>query len=360
MFLQGGLVTSSSKIRVTAICAFALAAVLAICAICASMSENGGAKAPSRTDDIGKSLPPMLTPSSNGLGGGIFNLSGATQPVSPEELAATVSTYGESAQGSEPASDGTAARKVMCWGDSLTEGTGADEAVIVTAAGTYDASFKSYPQILHDMCGLTVVNYGVPSATSYDVLALCDELLPAKAEASADDGDAGDGPSDGVSLPTATTEEPGDVLIVEMGSNGGWDGDYDLLIAQYRWIIERSGCSQFIVIGDTDDPGTSAGDEEQPEMEPGDPMRETAWESALREAFGDRFVNMRLYLILHGLEACGLDADEYDWELATRGCLSEKLRSDWTHLNSYGYYAQALGVYERGLQLGYWGVPPVA
>ena len=355
VFLQGGLVTDSSKIRVTAICAFALAATLAVCTICASMFGDGGTKEPTRSVDIGKSLPPMLMPSSNGLGGGIFNLSGTTQPVSPEELAATVSTYGESAQGSDPASDEPAARKVMCWGDSLTEGTGADEAVIVTAAGTYDASFKSYPQILHDMCGLTVVNYGVPSATSYDVLALCDELLPAKAEGTTDIEDIKEGPVDGVASPVAGTEDAGDILIVEMGSNGGWDGDYDLLIAQYRWIIERSGCRQFIVIGDTDDPGTSAGDEEQSEMEPGDPMRETAWESALREAFGDRFVNMRLYLISHGLEACGLDADEYDWELATRGCLSEKLRSDWTHLNSYGYYAQALGVYERGNQLGYWG-----
>ena len=36
------------------------------------------------------------------------------------------------------------------------------------------------------------------------------------------------------------------------------------------------------------------------------------------------------------------------------GCISGKLRSDWTHFNAYGYYAKGLGIYKKGVELGYW------
>ena len=51
-------------------------------------------------------------------------------------------------------------------------------------------------------------------------------------------------------------QHTGTILVLEMGSNGGWDGDYATLIEQYHAIIENSGCENFIIIGDTDDPGT--------------------------------------------------------------------------------------------------------
>lgn len=49
-------------------------------------------------------------------------------------------------------------------------------------------------------------------------------------------------------------QHTGTILVLEMGSNGGWDGDYATLIEQYHAIIENSGCENFIIIGDTDDP----------------------------------------------------------------------------------------------------------
>ena len=63
---------------------------------------------------------------------------------------------------------------------------------------------------------------------------------------------------------------------------------------------------------------------------------------------------MRAFLVECGLEAAGLEATEDDDGAASRGCVSEQLRSDWTHLNSYGYYAQAIAMFEKDQQLGYW------
>lgn len=56
-----------------------------------------------------------------------------------------------------------------------------------------------------------------------------------------------------------------DILVIQMGSNGGWDS-YDELIAQYQAMIEKSGTQCYIIIGDTDNP-TEAYDSEQYESD---------------------------------------------------------------------------------------------
>lgn len=248
---------------------------------------------------------------------------------------------------SENVGDVCDCREVMCWGDSLTEGVGADIAVIQTDSISYDASYKSYPEILHDLCGLSVFNCGVAGATSEEIVGMR-EGNPFDEE-----GDAFDVfDSDVVEI---GQEHTGDILVVEIGSNGGWDGDYDKLIDQYWRIINYSGCEAYIVVGDTDDPGTSLGDTDQSEFDEGDIDRETEWECALKAEFGDHFVNTRLFLIEHGLEVCGLKKDSDDERLNSFGCISQQLRSDWTHLNSFGYYAKAFAIHKRGIALGYWG-----
>ena len=96
------------------------------------------------------------------------------------------------------------------------------------------------------------------------------------------------------------------------------------------------------------------GDPSQEAFEPGETGRQTEWEAALTAEFGDRFINMRQFLIDDGLAIAGLTPTREDAEDAAVGCISLQLRSDWTHLNSYGYYAKAQAVYQRGVQLGYW------
>lgn len=233
-------------------------------------------------------------------------------------------------------------RIISCWGDSLTKGVGAGFAFIVKDGTLFNASFQSYPEILERLTGIKSVNYGFSGATSEEIVFYQKILMPLRELSMV-------GAAEGRSA-----KHEGDVIILEIGSNGGWDNDYDILIGQYRDMIDRSGCNNYIVIGDTDDPGTSFADVLQEPLIAGWSSDETDWEAALKEAFGDHFINMRAFLIGRGLQTAGLEPTEEDDEAAQRGCVSEQLRSDWTHLNSYGYYAQAMAVYEKGQELGYW------
>lgn len=164
-------------------------------------------------------------------------------------------------------------------------------------------------------------------------------------------------PAGTVVYPKAAIDRHNDILVLEIGSNGGWESDYQTLIQQYDAMIESAGCPYYIVIGDTDDPGTSVGDTNQGERNEDGSMigiGDTAWEAALREAYGDHFLNMRTYLIENGLADNGLDASKRDLYNYAKGNISLQLRSDWTHLNAYGYYSKGIGVYKKGVELGYW------
>ena len=252
-------------------------------------------------------------------------------------------------------------QEIACWGDSMTEGVGASaNAIVVTHDLYYDASYKSYPAILQDLTHMKTFNYGVAGATSMDI-ATMQGAYP-REEADGDSRWRGiaslfhtdDGPLYDERIAELGDEHHGDILVLELGSNGGWDDDYDELIAQYEAMIAHVNCKGYIILGDTDDPGTSYGDPGQEPFEPGEGPGVTDWEKALSEHFGEHFVNVRLFLIDHGLEVTGLREEPDDRDRASTGCISEQLKADWTHLNSYGYYAKAVAVYERGIELGYW------
>ena len=257
-------------------------------------------------------------------------------------------------------------REIVCWGDSMTQGVGADtdEGALVSLADgeLYDTSYQSYPQVLSQLTGLDTYNFGVAGATSAEVAAMQGGLTWEELEAAeqsvevADADDADDQPVSHIDPDVIEEGErhTGDILVLEIGSNGGWNNDYQVLIDQYRAMIERSGCEDYLILGDTDDPGTSVGDTSQVPFTEDYAPRETNWEAALREAFGDRFINMRVFLIKHGLEISGLTPTAEDVADARLGCISKQLRSDWTHLNARGYFAKAVAVYQRGVKLGYW------
>lgn len=155
----------------------------------------------------------------------------------------------------------------------------------------------------------------------------------------------------------ASVDHKDDILILEIGSNGGWDSNYQMLILQYDAMIQSAGCKYYIIVGDTDDPGTSIGDTNQGETDENGNyigIGDTAWEAALREAYGDHFINMRTYLIQNGLSDVGLMPTKSDLKEYKKGNISKRLRSDWTHLNSLGYYAKGVGIYKKGVELGYW------
>ena len=201
---------------------------------------------------------------------------------------------------------------INCWGDSMTAGQGGNGV--------------TYPRVLKELTGFPVNNFGVSGETTYEIV-----------DRSAEYGD-----------------QSGDIMIIEMGDNGTWR-NMDDLIKQYQNMLDEADCSNYIIISSTDDPNDTDQIWGESGYEPG--MRDTWYEAALKDAFGEHVVTARKYLIENGLSINGLDETDEDRERAEKGLISLQLRNYWidnTHLNGYGYRAQAHAVYEKGIELGYW------
>ena len=214
---------------------------------------------------------------------------------------------------------------IACWGDSMTRGDGSEPGYVQTANGGLDISYMSYPELLESITGVSTYNYGITGADSENIM--------------------------NSAISYYNNNDVTELLILEIGSNGGWHNDYNELIRQYWAIINAADTDRYIIVGDTDDPGTSIGDLNQEAIN-GDGV--TLWERALSQEFGNHFFNTRRYMIENGLSDCGMTPDEDDIENQSMGMISEKLRHDWTHFNSYGYYSKAKGIYQKGAALGYW------
>ena len=129
-----------------------------------------------------------------------------------------------------------------------------------------------------------------------------------------------------------------------MGNNGGYDNDYDVLISQYDAMLEYSQCKYYIIVGDTDYSADYRSD----------------WENALKQAYGDHFINMRQYLVDFvnngGLNDLGIPKEPDDYNQLEIGEVPYSLKvDDESHLNSYGYWIEGNAIYEKGCELGYWG-----
>lgn len=206
----------------------------------------------------------------------------------------------------------TPAEEINCWGDSITEGYGSDE--------------LTYPLVLEQLTGIPVKNLGVGGEDSREIMKRS-RLYGSQAE---------------------------DILVVQMGDNGGWR-DIDDLISQYRSMIRLAGTDRFIIVSSTDDPDDFDqiwGYTEEPVG-----LEDTPYEAKFREAFGDHLFIARKYLIENGLSINDLEETGEDRERAEKGNISLQLRIpeiDNTHLNDEGYRALAWGIYEKGAELGYW------
>jgi lysophospholipase L1-like esterase len=201
---------------------------------------------------------------------------------------------------------------LLLLGDSITQGYGSDG--------------LSYPEVLEQLTDIPVRNFGEGGEDSGEILARSLAYGPQKE----------------------------DILVIQMGDNGGWD-ELDELIGQYRRLIDAAGTNRYIIITSTDDPD----DFEQIWGYTNDPigLEDTWYEAEFKAAFGDHLLIGRKYLIEHGLEINGLEETEEDRERTVKGNISLQLRNpeiDNTHLNEAGYIALAQGVYEKGKELGYW------
>lgn len=311
---------------------------------------------------------------------------------------------------------GSPSKRIISWGDSITYGMGSKEGTIIVDGDSVDISDWAYTDALSHFTGMDVYNLGVCGETSYEIalrqggLAMyVDKAVTVRAgrrskinivdaygnkvELQNFNGYASynDEPENLVYIDNAPyqltcnngnwyisfydTETTGsvkikknsqvvtqaahdiadtssDVLVMQMGSNGGWD-DYEMLISQYKAMIANSGTQCYIIIGDTDNPDESIdGDYYSSSSDVG--LNDTYWEAALREAFGEHFINMRTYMLENAMEIAGLEPTEEDAYNLANSMMPESIKSDYTHMNAYGYYVIGAGVYEKGSELGYW------
>ncbi len=130
--------------------------------------------------------------------------------------------------------------------------------------------------------------------------------------------------------------------IFYIGTNGRVSGiptkkDIDFLIRENKNMIKRHGNDCFLVII---------------------PYWNGYYSEAFVEAFGDKAVDFRKELLLHGVEEEGLTPTQTDLEKMNNGEIPPMFRlnnnPNEIHLNKYGYSFLAKKLYERGKKLGYW------
>lgn len=290
-------------------------------------------------------------------------------------------------------------RKITCWGDSLTEGYGT-----LTSITLGGIAGPTMPSTLAEMTGIEVFNMGIYGELSRDIacrqgglkMYVNDIVIPEEGSVEISQiicedgnvmtlGNLGDGNgiawhegfdactiggitgrldynySDGTYIFTRESagevlvidkdtevitpqsiDRRNDILVIQMGNNGGWDEDPNVLIAQYDAMILHSDYRYYIIIGDTDFNSELDSDYE--------------WEAALQEAYGDHFLNMREYLCdIDRFAECGLTPNSDDYFRISIGEVPLSFKcDDQTHLNSYGYWLEGIAVYNKGTDLGYW------
>jgi len=299
-------------------------------------------------------------------------------------------------------------RSITCWGDSLTEGTGSGPYYpiltnIKVKGVSTDVNGETMPSTLGELTKLHIYNMGVygedsrtiacrqgglkmyvsditiPTRGSVEISQIiCEDGMLAEPNINGSEGERAcfDACSIGgiigtlsydwetelymftrtqpgselvVSTETQIITPPsidrvGDILILQMGNNGGFNDDYNVLIAQYDAMIEYNQCKYYIIVGDTD-----YGADDRAE-----------WENALQQAYGDHFINMRQYLVDFvndgKLNDLGIPENPDEFEQLENGEVPYSLKvGDESHMNSYGYWIEGNAIYEKGCELGYWG-----
>lgn len=268
--------------------------------------------------------------------------------------------------------------RIICWGDSLT----------VSLDG-----ISAYPDILRELSGCEVVNYGVESDTTA-MIAMREGGLPVKVKATVipsepdlipvflrtdndghvfllNNGDGGVNPckigpiegdlqklngsyyfrrrkkgerfvvDDGTQLMTYAMDDAreGDILVIFAGTNDLPDkSSVKNIIKLERDMLEYANCDRYIIVGLT----YAGGIPEIGEVN-----------DALAEEFGDNFVDIRKYMLNYGVADAGVILTPKDEEDIKNGEIPASLRRDYVHGNRH--YHRLLGeqIYRRMQYLGY-------
>ena len=281
-----------------------------------------------------------------------------------------------------PADDGA---RIICWGDSLTEGTG--------------GGGVNYPDVLAELSGRKVLNYGVYAERASliagrqggnpqhveEISQIPAAVTPVKVNVVGDNGDwemwcnngdAGINPcsiagvlgelsidtNDGsryftrlkageaveVSSENNRFEthamkdmRDNDILVIWAGSSDGLfdDRSIDTVVNHIKSMIKYAGCSRYVIINYT------------AKFNIGDAIDE--WNTRLQSEFGDNCLDIRGYLLAQGLSDAGITPTEEDNKCIAEGEIPKSLRSDESHGTAEFYRIVGEQVYAKLVALGY-------
>ena len=268
--------------------------------------------------------------------------------------------------------------RIVCWGDSLT----------VSLDGK-----SAYPDILRNLSGCEVVNYGV-EAENTSMIAMREGGMRVNVKATVipaepslipiflrtennghvfflDNGEGGINPcsisgiegelqklngsyyfkrskkgeriavEENTQFKThgITDAKMGDVLVIFAGTNDLPDSTtVRNIIGLERKMLEAAKCDKYIIVGLTYAGGI-------PEID--------AVNEAMNKEFGDHFVDIRKYMLNYGLKDAGITPSDQDIADIKKGEIPSSLRSDYVHGNKH--YHRLLGeqIYRRMVYLGY-------
>ena len=127
--------------------------------------------------------------------------------------------------------------------------------------------------------------------------------------------------------------------VIFIGENGGYDTPAEL-IKQQRAIIEHQTANneKYIIVG----------------LHTGTAEEREGLEKAMAAEYGEKYINLREYLCTEGLETAGLKGTEEDIMMMQRGMTPASLMiEDKCHFNEHGYRIIGKLIFDRMDQLGY-------
>lgn len=144
---------------------------------------------------------------------------------------------------------------------------------------------------------------------------------------------------EGTEVETWASSRFGDyIFVVFMGENHGWDRTEELIGQQQAVLaLQKEQQEKYIVIGLPT--GTK---EERQELE-----------EQLQKTYGERFLNIREYLSTQGIYDAGETPSKEDLERMAKGMIPTSLLSDDIHFNETGYRLIGNYLYDRMEKLGY-------
>jgi siderophore synthetase component len=128
------------------------------------------------------------------------------------------------------------------------------------------------------------------------------------------------------------------IPIIFIGQNGGYDDIGDLIAQQQAVIDHGTGPEDRYLING---------------LHTGDARSREELESAMEEAWGDHYINLREYMATDGMKDAGLVATEEDLLRMQEGETPDSLLKDGLHFNDSAEKLIAQLVYKRMDELGW-------